>query len=209
MNGALLQSRINHGYAMAGNQIGTAHTWYRGGMLNPTQPQYIMGSLLAAWSVDAAFKTPPNYQTLLYRGFLDVSQAVPGDILIGARTFVMLETGPLMPPVGLVCTDLLTIERSAATSTAGLQTYIDQLASTVIAQGLPGNIQIKKEVGTLPTGLPADVSRKTYWLVSFYAPDGFVKDGDIITDGEGYRYQVTAANWQSIYYQCLCERVEA
>ncbi len=209
MDGSRLQSLLNTGYARAASHIGTPHAWYRGGMMNPTGPQYQMGTLSAAWSVDAAFKTPPNYQTLLYRAFVDISQAQPGDVLVGTQTFVLLETGPLMPPLGLICTDQLQIERATAGPTPGLQAYIDQTASTIIAQGLPGNVQIKKEVGTLPTNLPADVSRKTYWLVSFYAPNGFVKDGDIITDGEGCRYQVTAANWQSLYYQCLCERVEA
>ncbi len=209
MDGATLQAKVARGYGIAATHIGTPHAWYRGGLVDPTSPQYQIGTLPAAWSVDSQFQTPPNYQTQLYRAFVDTSQAQPGDILIGAQTFVLLETGPLIPPLGLICTDQLQIERAIAGSSVGLQPYVDVTKTTLIAQGLPGNVQIKKEVGAQPANLPGDISRKTYWTVSFYAPNGSIKDGDIVTDGEGYRYQVTAANWQSIYYQCLCERMEA
>ncbi|OYV38329.1 MAG: hypothetical protein B7Z80_10315 [Rhodospirillales bacterium 20-64-7] len=210
MDGTRLQSLLNTGYARAASHIGTAHAWYRGFLIDPTAPQFQMGTLSAAWGVDAQFQNTPNYQTLLYRAFIDTTQAQAGDILIGAQTYVLLETGPLIPPLGLVCTDQIKIERMTAPSVAaGLQTYSAPTTLQLIARGLPGNVQIKKEVGTLPANLPGDVSRRTYWIVSFYGPNGTVKDGDIITDGEGYRYQVTAANWQSIYYQCLCERLES
>jgi hypothetical protein len=205
MDGATLQAKIDRGYAIAATKIGAPHAWYRGGLA----PQFQLGTLNAAWGVDSKFRTPPNYQTQLYRAFVDTAQAQPGDILVGAQMFVLLETGPLIPPLGLICTDVLKIERANAGPTTGLQPYIDTTQTTIIAQNVPGNVQIKKEVGTQPAALPGDISRRTYWVVSFYAPNGWVKDGDIVTDGEGYRYQVTAANWQSIYYQCLCERMEA
>ncbi|MHB8914408.1 MAG: hypothetical protein ACYC4K_01195 [Thiobacillus sp.] len=208
MNGTLLQAKVASGYAKAASKIGIAHTWYRGGLINPISLVYQLGTLNAAWSVDSQFKTPPNYETLIYRAFVDIAQAQPGDILVGNYTFVLLEAGPIIPPIGIICTDKISIQRPAASSAMGLQSY-NAPTYTLIAQGLPANVQIKKEVGNIKAGLPGDISRQTYWNISFYALDGAVKDGDIITDGEGYRYQVTSANWQSIYYQCLCQRLES
>lgn len=210
MDGKALQSLISKGYARAATHIGTLHAWYRGPLIDPTAQQYQLGTLSAAWAVDGNFQTAPNYQTLIYRAFTDISQAEPGDLLVGEQTFVMLETGPIFPPAALICTDQIKIERtSAPTVGTGLQPYSAPTETALIARGLPANIQIKKESGTLVAKLPGDIARRTYWLVSFYAPDETVRDGDIITDGEGYRYQVTAANWQSISYQCLCERLES
>ena len=201
---------VAKGYALSALRIGTAYTWYRSAsLINPVAPQYQLGILQAAFAVDSEFKTPPNYQTILYRAFIDTAQVQPGDILVGAFTMVMLETGPLLPPLALISTDKIKIERANTTAAVGLQTYGAPTSYTTIASGLPANINLKKEVGTLPANLPGDVSRRTYWFASFVAPDGAVKDGDIITDGEGYRYSVTAANWQSLYYQCLCERLES
>ena len=210
MDGTRLAALVAKGYGIAATHIGTPYTWYRSPtLINSVAPQYQLGILQASFAVDSQFKTPPNYQTILYRAFIDTAQVQPGDILVGQYTMVMLETGPLLPPLALISTDRIKIERASTTAAVGLQAYGAPTTYTTIAQGLPANINLKKEVGTLPANLPSDVSRRTYWFASFVAADGSVKDGDIITDGEGYRYSVTAANWQSIYYQCLCERLES
>ena len=211
MNGTLLNAKVQKGYAIAGNKVGVPYAWYRSAsLINPVVTANQLGTLNSAFSVDAKFQATPKYETILYRVFTDITQALPGDILVGQFTFVLLEIGPILPPLALICTDRLTIQRNQNNAAVGLQPYGAPTAPlTLIAQGLPGNINLKKETGSLSAGLPSDVSRKTYWNASFAAPDGAVKDGDIITDGEGYKYQVTASNWQSIYYQCLCERLES
>lgn len=209
MDGATIAAKVAAGYAKAANVIGTSHQWYRGGLINPVAVANKLGALNAAWSVDAQFKLPPNYKTMLYRAFIDTSQVLPGDILVGQYTFVMLETGPIEPPLALITTDQITVQRATTPAGAGEQGYGAPTTVQTIAQGLPANVQVKKEVGTPPVKLPSDLGRDTYWDISFYAADGAVKDGDIIIDGEGYRYQVTAANWQSIFYHCLCQRLES
>ena len=210
MNGDRLSALVAKGYGMASSRIGTHYTWYRSAsLINPTAVQNQMGILQASFAVDANFKATPNYSTVLYRAFVDTSQVLNRDILVGQYTMVMLETGPLLPPLALICTDLIKIERATTTAAVGLQSYGAPTSYTTIALNLPANINIKKESGRLAANLPGDVSKRTYWLASFSAANGTVRDGDIITDGEGYRYSVTGANWQSIYYQCLCERLES
>ncbi|MHB1023341.1 MAG: hypothetical protein ACYC0Z_13120 [Acidobacteriaceae bacterium] len=208
MDGTTLQAKINSAYAKAAQKVGLPYSWYRGGLISPISSQNLLGTLDAAFSIDRQFQSVPNYSTMLWRAFLDISQATPGDILVAAKTFVLLESGPLIPPMAIMCTDQITIQRPSVSTSAGLQAYNDP-GFTLIAQGLPANVNIKKEVGDIKAHLPGDIGRQTYWNVSFYGADGSVKDGDIVTDGEGYRYQVTSANWQSIYYQCLCQRLES
>lgn len=208
MDGTTLQAKINSAYAKAAEKIGVPYSWYRGGLINPVSSQNQLGMLDGAFSIDPKFQSVPNYATMLWRAFLDISQALPGDIFVGSHTFVLLESGPLIPPMAIMCTDQIKIERPTVSTTAGLQVYNDPTME-LIAEGLPANVNIKKEVGDIKAHLPGDIGRQTYWNVSFYGADGSVKDGDIVTDGEGYRYQVTSANWQSIYYQCLCQRLES
>ncbi len=105
----------------------------------------------------------------------------------------------------------ITITRPATQPSAGLNGYGGALPSTEtpVLSSVPASIQAKKEVGTPGTSLPGDASRRTYWNVLFNAPNGTLKDRDIITDNLGIRYQVTAAYWTPLGYSALCERLEA
>ena len=209
MDGTRLQRLIYAGYARAASHIGTPHAWYRGyGAIPSMLPQDQIGTLPASFSVDGQFQTPPNYATVLWRAFVDTTQAQVGDVLVGAYTWVLVRAAGIVPPLAIQCTDQITIQRKAAASQVGAQGYGGQPTITTIASGVPANINLKKEVGTPPAKLPGDTSRGTYWNVSFYAPDGAVRDRDIVIDSQGNRYQVTAANWQAIGYQCLCEVLE-
>lgn len=79
---------------------------------------------------------------------------------------------------------------------------------TAIASGIAASIQQKRD-GKMPgAGLPGD-ARSTLWRIFFNGlASGFVVDRDIITDDLGIRYQVQAAYWNSMGYNCLCERLE-
>lgn len=100
------------------------------------------------------------------------------------------------------------IERPVAPAQIGLQAYSAPAQRTVIGT-FPASIQLKKEVGALAAQLPADVSRRTYWQVFIQAPNGTMRDRDILTDDQGIRYQVTGAYWTPLGYSALCERLEA
>lgn len=60
--------------------------------------------------------------------------------------------------------------------------------------------------------LPADVVWKPTWTIyvsSLYLPQNAVRDRDLIVDDAGYRYAVTAADWESLGWKLLCQRLEA
>ena len=106
----------------------------------------------------------------------------------------------------------VSILRPTAPTGTGLQSYGAQASEIMvqIASAARASIQLKKEVGTPPAGLPADVSRRTYWQIFMpRLPLGTVQDRDIIVDDQDIRYQVTAAYWNSLGFNCLCERLES
>ena len=79
---------------------------------------------------------------------------------------------------------------------------------TSIATGIPASIQSRK-TGAPPAGhLPSDTSKRTEWRVMFKLALGVVLERDIITDDLGTRYQVISAYWNSLGYQCTCEKLE-
>ena len=78
---------------------------------------------------------------------------------------------------------------------------------TVVASGIAASIQQKKDGKKPEAGLPGD-GKNSAWRIFFTQPNGTVQDRDIITDEFGIRYQVTAAYWNSLSYNCLCERLE-
>lgn len=78
---------------------------------------------------------------------------------------------------------------------------------TIIAQGIDAAIQLSRDGRKPEANLPAD-GRKTTWRILFKLPNGTVADRDIIVDDLGLRYQVVGAYWNSLGYNCLCERQE-
>jgi len=103
----------------------------------------------------------------------------------------------------------ISVYRNAASASAGLQPYSDAIAPTLVASGIPATIDLKKESGVQPAGLPGDTARRTYWNINFPGALGLVLDRDIIVDDLGQRYQVTGAYWTMLGYQVLAERLES
>lgn len=108
----------------------------------------------------------------------------------------------------------ISVYRDAEPTTGGLKGYNapNAPAQLPVASGLPASIQLKKESGALPTGLPGDVSKRTYWTVLIplaSAALGQIRAADTIVDDLGTRYQVTAPYWNSLGFAGLCERMES
>ena len=111
----------------------------------------------------------------------------------------------------------VTIARPSALAGVGFQQpYSGQRPSepatmTPIASGLPASVQAQREGQRNPTGLPTDGNRPV-WRI-FIKPGaitpGIVRDGDIVTDDIGRRYEVVADYFDSLGYRLHCERLEA
>lgn len=104
----------------------------------------------------------------------------------------------------------ITITRPATTSGVGAIGYqgLDPTNETIVQSGVPANIQRTENLRKLDENLPGDVARGSAWQIFFKLPNGTVLDRDIITDDLNVRYQVTAAYWNSLGYNALCERLQ-
>jgi hypothetical protein len=78
--------------------------------------------------------------------------------------------------------------------------------------GIPADIQSKSAGRTKNTNLPADIIDKPIWQIFIpgsAVPQYGIRDRDVITDDENYRYQVGAAFWTTFGYQLYSVRLEA
>jgi hypothetical protein len=101
----------------------------------------------------------------------------------------------------------ISISRPNANNAVGSQPYGGSLITdeTVIATGIAAHIQADRQ-GTRPeTGLPADAAGQSIWKIIFMGTKGLVRERDIITDDQGKRYQVIAADWGPLVTTCRCQ----
>lgn len=104
----------------------------------------------------------------------------------------------------------ISIARGAAQSGVGEIGYGGhvQADEDTLFTDIPASIQQKKEGGKPDAGLPGDTAKRTFWRIFFNLPNGSVNSRDIIIDELGVRYEVMAPYWNSLGYNCLCERLE-
>jgi hypothetical protein len=105
------------------------------------------------------------------------------------------------------------ITRPAAQSSVGSEPYggLNQATETTIATGLPASIQKAGAAGAPLGGIPGDMADRSVWRM--FIPQGsvalgVVQDRDIVTDDQGWRYQVMATYWNSLGLQLSCELLE-
>lgn len=105
----------------------------------------------------------------------------------------------------------ISISRPATNNTIGAVDYqvLEENEETLIISGVAANIQQYAVTKKQAADLPGDIYVGMRWRIFFFLPKGTVKDNDIITDeDDGTRYQVTAAYWNSMGYNCKCERLQ-
>ncbi len=108
--------------------------------------------------------------------------------------------------------NVIKIERPAGQPGEGKIGYGGQTkdALTLIAEGIPANVQAKGNGGANPTALPGDI-RVAQWKI--YAPlgaivPGQVRNHDIITDELDRRFQVTSDYVPGLGANIICDRLE-
>ncbi|HCA27555.1 MAG TPA: hypothetical protein DEP05_07965 [Betaproteobacteria bacterium] len=81
-------------------------------------------------------------------------------------------------------------------------------AESAVASAVAASIQQIKAKRKLAQTLPGDAANAPQWRIFFNLPNGAVAERDVIVDDQGARYQIAAAYWTALGYQCLCERLE-
>lgn len=208
MNGALLQQKLVNGRARAASQIGTSHNQYRGTPTNPLAPASLIGSVQASFNINGAYKGQSSADQLYWQ-VINSGTIQIGDYLVGTHTWCIVAIDQLLPPIALRCTDSLTFSRPAAAAQVGALSYQTVAAQAIYATSVPGYLSAKKETGRPATALPGDADLRAFYSAAFYLPAGSVEERDIVTDGNGARYQVVAATAGLLGYNALLERMQA
>ncbi len=208
MDGALLNTKIQRGYAIAAGKIGVSHTWYRPS--SPLTPfASAIGSLSAAFNVAGSFAKQTQADQIFWQAIADGSQLALGDYLVGPHTWCIVGMEPLMPVIAMRCTDTISISRGSESfsATDGLSQSL-----TTIAAGIPCYIQLKRDKGFgSPAGFPAPTNSSApmpEWNVFVglfgVTPDGFIHDGDLVQDQNGNQWKVDAASNSTLAWQLAC-----
>jgi hypothetical protein len=106
---------------------------------------------------------------------------------------------------------VVAITRPAAQTGAGAQPYggLSPTTETAVASGLSASIQLATAGKTNPANLPGDVEVSNYKIFSRQIGKGLVHDRDIVTDEQGWRYQVLSAYWDSLGANLYTKRLES
>ena len=211
MDGTRLQSLLNTGYARAASHIGTPHAWYRAATpINPLQAVNSLGTLQASFNIGGQYLNQPKADVWLWQTIVDGAQVEIGDYLSGADNWCIVGKQALMPIIALRCTDTISISRAGAVT----QTADGAQQSTVsIASGIPCYIQLKRDKGfSSPAGFQGGATNTSApmpeWLVYVglggVTPQGFIQDGDMITNESGNQWKVDAASTSTVIWQLSC-----
>lgn len=209
MDGTTLQARIYAGMARAAKHIGTPHDQYRGTPTNPLQAANKIAILNASVNINGSYIGQVKTEQLYWQIIADGAALQIGDYLVGAHTCVVVAMDALLPPLALRCPDRISITRPASQTGVGAQPYGAPLSTSAVATNLPCYINLKRETGRPETRLPGDAGLRGFFAAACWLPDGMIHDRDLLTDQNGNRYQVTAANHGLLGYELLCERLEA
>lgn len=104
----------------------------------------------------------------------------------------------------------ITVYRPLGNTQPGVNAYggLSPNAERRILGPVPANIYLNRTGRASEADIPSDAILRAMYRIVFDGPNGAVLTGDVIVDGTGARYQVTAPYWNAMGYSCLCERLE-
>jgi hypothetical protein len=216
---ALIQAKVNIGFAHGANAIGASYAQYRCSTFDsPIQAAFQVGAVMVAFDVAANFKfiSPVKTDTDTYYGLMDLTNVRPGDYLVGPQgTFFVSYIEPLKPPICIRCPYLISIRQNSLIARAGIQPMreFNGLQDVTLSSGIPMSLTLEEKSRGRPiTNLEDDAIQRTTWkgiLSPSYGAGavGAIAKDDIVIDENATKYQVWAAffhptGWQ-VHYELL------
>jgi hypothetical protein len=147
----------------------------------------------------------------------DASQLQLGDYLVGPSTYCVVGMDPLLPPIALRCTQVLTFSRMSQDIRVGEVGYrgigvINNAGSfnayKPYARNIPAIVNVKKETGAPIARLPGDNALRTFYGAFFYLPNGLVDTRDQVKDTTGNTYQVVSVSAGLLGSEAVLELIE-
>lgn len=209
---ALIQARVDYGYAKAASALGAPYQQYRASEPdNPTSTP--LGSLNVWATTDAALKgtTPPQFGKPQWYAAVDRNGLAVGDYLVGQQGTFFVSTLDYPSPVGLVfCNRIVSIARALDSLQLGANT---QRFGTSIQTAEPfmtcwpaSLLQLGSGSKMVSTGmnLPSDSKVPGISvLLPVTAPQ--IRFNDLVTDDLGQRYLVSSVELSALGWRVTGE----
>lgn len=207
MSAKSLQNTIYRAYGKVSGLLGFNHVVYRPIDYSIPAVDYAnwVADIKASVSIDEAYSSTMKFTVPIWTLWADGTKLKVGDILEDSehdRTFFIISMQPHLPINCIEATDAVKISRAAYTKADGIKTKSEE----VIMNGLVANIQPASSA-PFDNGNPAPSSADAKWDVYCFAPRGSIQIDDIVTDKDGRRASVTAANWYPTGYKLACTEV--
>lgn len=196
--GLRIQVKVNKGYAKAASHLGLQYDFFR-----PSGPNNPLDQANRVTAVDVAFDAstftfskPNMYAKNVWYFMADVSLIEPGDYLVGpGGTFFVAAKQALLPPAAVQCNHTVNLNRPANLTQVGALGYN---AGTVadgpaVAVGWPASVLTKSSGATGDTRLPRDTRLPWLEILLPPIPGVYIQYNDVLTDENGRRYEVSAA----------------
>lgn len=198
---------VQKGLGRAGRALGPLCAAYRpAGTDDPLGAAQLFLRLPAAFAPHGgSFAAPPGYGQALWDGLFDAAYTRPGDYLVrresapgagdGGVWFVAGQA-PLLPPLCVRASRMVTLERAPATHAAGVAGYggVQGTANIALLRDWPASVLDAGAGGQYQAALPTDTSLGAWSVLLPRLPQGVVlKAGDFLLDDLGRSGVVAAA----------------
>ena len=208
MDSRTLQDRIDRGLGAAARHVGAPCDAYRpADPLRPLAPQARYLRLHATFTTeDHGLRRPVAYGRATWSGIFDTAYTRPGDIIAGpGGIYFIAAQQPLLPALCVLTTRTVTVTRSAAPATAGVNGYGGLLAATATTTlaGWPASI-LFAGAGS-PGDLPGESSTPV-WTILLPATPVPLAGADLVTDDRGVSYVVGSAELTALGWRILAKQ---
>ncbi len=226
MNAALLQQKIDAGYARAAAQIGTTFTLYRPSGAtapnSPIVPGNIVTTLPASFNAeDMAYEKSARYGKATWYCLVDGTQTQPGDYLVGGGKIYFIAAQQLaLPILAVECNRAVRIARMPVANGAGYAGYsavvesqeVDVLgtqgAGGAFGSGWPASILLGGKADK-ESVLPSGVKQSGVVILLPPSVPIMITEADVICDDLGREFAIEAAELTALGWRILANEEHA
>jgi hypothetical protein len=203
-----LQDRLYWGLNRAANILGRPTDAYRpAGTTNPINRSNRYLRLRAAFCrVDGNFSRSVGYGVAIWRGHFDASYTRVGDYLVqGCDVWFIAEQEPLLPVLCVRTNRVISITRQLTPGTGASTAAAD--TTVTIMSNWPASLLGTETEGKSSAHLPGDTTIPSWTALVPYVQDQVVQPTDIVTDAQGIKGVVVAAELSNLGWRLIVRQV--
>ena len=197
---AVNQRRIYDGFAKIASQLGGDYEVYDFTLFYPVQPGISQRTIPASFTADTNFAAPLKYNKAPWIGYMDGDLVSQFSILVGPYgTFYIGDKQPMVPLQAVRCNKTISIGRVVYSTEGPIEEIVVNYAESI-----PAFFQFARSEVQRPVGLAAQTLGRaiTHWTAFIPAPQGTLKQDDVITDEDGIKYMLDSPDFTNMGYVC-------